>query len=398
MRGRLKVRAVHDHDIHLTNAATATAVAVFIALLFTPFSMALHERKGSKGNAMIPSPSGKKKGHHRGHKNHRHGRRNNRRAIGPSNQDIESSRKLEETLRNLGVYDSEEGLLRRQTVLEQLQEVLNLWAQSLTSPDDDNNWHRPRVALISFGSYRLGVHHPDADIDVLALSPPSCSREDFFSSLVKMLKEKEGVTMVHPIETAFTPVVKFKMDDIPIDLVFSRLSSKTKLLQPISASPREIQSFIIDDADLIGMDEAEMRSLNGSRVAQMLLSLVPNQDHFRVVLRTIKQWAIVHGLYSNVLGFLGGINWAILVASVCMVRRFVNMGACVVFALPSLLSYILFLFHIVYSDIQKPCLLFCYDISFETLQTGGGQRLSLLFLWSISHLQVLLRYQYGIQH
>ena len=78
--------------------------------------------------------------------------------------------------------------------------------------------------------------------------------------------------------------------------------------------------FTIDDVDLIGMDDAEMRSLNGSRVAQMLLELVPNQEHYRVVLRAVKEWALVHGLYSNVLGFLGGVNWAILVAHVCMVR------------------------------------------------------------------------------
>jgi poly(A) polymerase Pap1 len=264
------------------------------------------QRRNSSGRKGSSPPS-KKKG---------------RAKIQPSpEQDTESTHKLLETLRNLGVYDTEEGLLHRQTVLERLQEVLNLWAQSVAPESaNQNKWHRPRVALISFGSYRLGVHHPDADIDVLALSPPTCSRDEFFTSLVQMLKDKDGVTDLHPIPRgAYTPVIKFKMDGIAIDLLFARLQSNNKLVQPIAASAKQSMEFVIDDSDLVGMDETGMRSLNGSRVAQMLLALVPNQEHFRVVLRAVKQWAIVHGLYSNVLGFLGGIDWAILVASVCMV-------------------------------------------------------------------------------
>lgn len=161
--------------------------------------------------------------------------------------------------------------------------------------------------IFTFGSYRLGVHGPGSDIDTLCVVPKHVQREDFFSVFESMLKEREEVTEVAGVPTAHVPLIAAKFMGVDIDFTFARL-----------ALPRVEDNLSLEDDNLLrNLDERDVRSLGGSRVTDGILRLVPNIHVFRMALRCIKLWAQRRAIYSNVMGFLGGVAWAMLTARIC---------------------------------------------------------------------------------
>lgn len=120
-----------------------------------------------------------------------------------------------------------------------------------------------------------------ADIDALCVAPRNIERSDYFSSFFELLKQQPEVTECRTVEEAFVPVIKMNFDGIEIDLLFARLALK------------EIQDNfdLRDDMLLKNLDPKCVRSLNGCRVTDEILRLVPNIDNFRLALRAIKLWA-----------------------------------------------------------------------------------------------------------
>lgn len=189
-------------------------------------------------------------------------------------------------------------------------------------------------SLYTSGSYRLGVHEPGADIDTILVVPNICTREDFFgsnyippdydgesdlsavrdpNSLAERIRRHPDVTNFVPVENAAVPILTFDWEGVNIDLLFAKLNR--------SSIPKNFD--IDDDAVLDGVDSATEKSLNGPRVTNLIAALaggLPQNPQryqtFLEVVRCVRKWAKARGLYSNKMGYWGGVNINIAVTLV----------------------------------------------------------------------------------
>lgn len=242
---------------------------------------------------------------------------------GPTELDVIQNRELEKFLADAGLYESYEEAIKREEVLGRLDQIVKTWVKNISRAKGFNEQlvQEANAKIFTFGSYRLGVHGPGADIDTLCVGPKHATRkEDFFGELHRMLSELPEVEELHPVPGAHVPVMKFKFSGVSIDLLYANVA--------LFVIPEDLD--ISQESILHSVDDVTVRSLNGCRVTDQVLRLVPNIQSFRTALRYMRLWAKRRGVYSNVTGFLGGINWALLVARIC--QLYPN-------ALPNMLVY-----------------------------------------------------------
>lgn len=217
---------------------------------------------------------------------------------------------LIDALQRSGFFEREEESEKREIVLGKLNGLIGEFVRLV-----GRQKHLPEAfleteakgRLFTFGSYRLGVHQSGADIDTLCVAPQHVDRSDFFTTFYGLLEahpEVEGLTQV---PDAYVPVIKMVFAGIPIDLLFCRL-----LLPTI---PDDLD--ILDHTLLRNLDEKCILSLNGARMADEILRLVPHIETFYTALRCIKFWAKRRGVYKNSMGYVGGVACALLVARIC---------------------------------------------------------------------------------
>ena len=228
---------------------------------------------------------------------------------GPSARDLEMTNSLEAELRARNVFESAEEARLREVLLGRVDTLVKefVYRASIKHGLPEAAARAAGGKIFTFGSYRLGVHGPGSDIDTLCVAPKHVQREDFFEIFEVLLNAQEGIAETAAVPEAYVPVIKTKFHGVSIDFLFARV--------PLSRVDDNLE--LKDDNLLRNIDERDVRSLGGSRVTDQILRLVPNVEVFRLALRCIKLWAGKRAIYSNVLGFLGGVAWAMLVARIC---------------------------------------------------------------------------------
>lgn len=116
------------------------------------------------------------------------------------------------------------------------------------------------------------------------VAPRHVNREDFFEHMPSILEKMlppGAIEEMKPVPEAYVPIIKLMISGTDIDLNFTRLA--------VSSVPWDLD---VKDTNLLrGLDDRELRALNGPRVADELLQLVPQKKTFRTALRAIKLWA-----------------------------------------------------------------------------------------------------------
>eukprot|EP00815_Leptocylindrus_aporus_P003914 CAMPEP_0116053328 /NCGR_PEP_ID=MMETSP0322-20121206/2115_1 /TAXON_ID=163516 /ORGANISM="Leptocylindrus danicus var. apora, Strain B651" /LENGTH=794 /DNA_ID=CAMNT_0003536457 /DNA_START=7 /DNA_END=2391 /DNA_ORIENTATION=+ len=220
---------------------------------------------------------------------------------------------------------------RRERVLNAMAKMCRSWIEGvcreklgLTDIDAIRSAAGNNVMHTS-GSYRLDVQEPGADIDTICVAPSIVTREHFFGtvvdpitgrvskdplSLAERIRAHPDVTNFNAVESAAVPILTFDWEGVNIDLLFARLATSTV--------PPEFD--INDDRVLDGVDSATEKSLNGPRVTNLIakfMSGTPERyQNFLFVVRCVRKWAKTRGLYSNKMGYWGGVNINIAVAMV----------------------------------------------------------------------------------
>ncbi|KAJ7731627.1 Poly(A) polymerase central domain-containing protein [Mycena metata] len=238
-----------------------------------------------------------------------------------SEREREITTSLMEELRRQNSFETDEESRRREIVLGRVAALVKKFVKevSLAKGLSEAAANAAGGKIFTFGSYRLGVHDPGSDIDTVCVVPKHVTRDDFFKVFEPMVRAMDGATEVAGVPEAFVPIIGAKISGISLDL----------LIAPIGMSSIPDDLSLKDNSVLKNLDESVVRSVNGTRLADELLSLIPNVQVFRDALRCIKLWARRKAISSNVNGFLGGVAWAMLVARICQLYPNAVAGAIV---------------------------------------------------------------------
>lgn len=204
----------------------------------------------------------------------------------PTPDDVKQNEALITELKSQNNFESAEATEHRKNILTRLQSITEEFVKEVGKRKglaaSVINGSGGKVS--PYGSYRLGVFGPGSDIDTLIVAPKHVTRDDFFQyfpDILERMSNKGDIEENTPVPDAHVPIMKLEYAGISIDLIFVTLQLSTV---PINIDLK-------DNSLLRGLDEVDLRSINGVRVTDEILALVPQVKSFRQALRAIKLWA-----------------------------------------------------------------------------------------------------------
>jgi poly(A) polymerase Pap1 len=132
--------------------------------------------------------------------------------------------------RKFNCYETEEEIQKREKVLAKLKTLLMEYSlhEGISQGYSEKEAATKELQLRTFGSYRLGVHSPEADIDTyvylfavyvsifiafcpdrLCVAPSHCSRISFFQKVPILLEAHSYISELHVIPDAYVHLTYF---------------------------------------------------------------------------------------------------------------------------------------------------------------------------------------------
>jgi len=216
---------------------------------------------------------------------------------------------LRKVLDQNGCFETQEGMSARAEIVKSLDILVKQWIRSAGLEKGLNYTvvESNQGMVLTYGSCKLEAADKEADMDLICIAPSFVTRDDFFNGMYNKLRKHDSVDELRRLPDVFVPVIKFKFKQTEIDFTFARLNRTVP----------EKEEALLEEQYTENLDDRCLRSLNGYRATCEILSLVPDIRVFQLSLRAIKLWGKQNGVYGNILGYLGGASWAILVARSC---------------------------------------------------------------------------------
>ncbi|CAD8076463.1 unnamed protein product [Paramecium primaurelia] len=207
----------------------------------------------------------------------------------------------------------EENQQKSKEIQAYLGDIVKKWSQQCAKEKRINEDHLKycSAVLLPYGSVLLGVADSKSDIDLICIAPEFIDRrEQFFNGLFYLLSNEQGMEQINKIESTSNPIIKMIYKGFHIDINFAQLNSD-RVPENIDENLDELRR------NLLQSEDKSMYALNGRKNGILISKSMPDHSQFVQALKIIKQWAKKRKVSSNIIGYLGGISWAILMAKIC---------------------------------------------------------------------------------